>query len=244
MLGKSLTAVAKTFRGIGAAVRAEAKIVWAATAAVAVFNLAAPIAVLSVVRKPPNLFTFNPWLRRLPEYVVSDNPLWKKLSFLSNMAIAWVSADNPIEGVEWGFIIDVPTLIRILLTSLVFGAYFALWSYRRKQGEACGMRHTAARRAGVAGAVTSVLGLTTGPCTLAGCGVPVLPVVGLAFTGLSSGTLTLFTTLSRISIAVVLFAMGVAVLWFGWRVGSTLSEVRPGTGSGPSLPNAIGYVRR
>ena len=54
------------------------------------------------------------------------------------------------------------------------------------------------------GAVTSVLALTTGPCTLAGCGVPVLPVVGLAFTGLSSGTLTLFSTLSRISIAVVL----------------------------------------
>jgi hypothetical protein len=44
-------------------------------------------------------------------------------------------------------------------------------------------------------------------------------VIGLAFTGLSSGTLTLFTTLSRISIAVVLAAMSVAVVWFGWRVG-------------------------
>ncbi len=68
--------------------------------------------------------------------------------------------------------------------------------------------------------MTSILGLTTGPCTLAGCGVPVLPVVGLAFTGLSSGTLSLFSTLSRISIAVVLVAMAVAVIWLGWRAGS------------------------
>ncbi|MFL5434880.1 MAG: hypothetical protein ACJ784_10270, partial [Myxococcales bacterium] len=47
----------------------------------------------------------------------------------------------------------------------------------------------------------------------------VLPVIGLGFTGLSSGTLTLFSTLSRISIAVVLVAMSIAVLWLGWRVG-------------------------
>jgi len=228
MIHKSLSAIAQTFRGIRAALRAEAKTVWAVTAAVAVFNLVAPVLMLSIVRRPANFFTFNPWLRRLPEYLRSDDPLSKKLSFLSQMAIGWVSADNPIEGVEWGFIVDVPTLARTLLTSFVFGAYFALWAYRRRQGEACGLPSSAARRAGVAGAVTSVLGLTTGPCTLAGCGVPVLPVVGLAFTGLSSATLSLFTTLSRVSIAVVLSAMGVAVLWFGWRAGTTLVAVRSG----------------
>ena len=168
-----------------------------------------------------DFFTFNPWLRRLPEYLASEEPLGKKLSFLSNMAIAWVSADNGGEGIEWGFILDVPTLFRILLTSLVFGAFFALWSYRRGQGAACEAGFKAARPAGVAGAVTSVVGLSTGPCTLAGCGVPVLPVVGLAFTGLSSGTLTLFSELSRISFAVVLSLMTVAVVWFGWRAGST-----------------------
>src|SRR5207237_4148706 len=125
-----------------------------------------------------------------------------------------------VEGIDWGFIIDVPTLGRILLTSVIFGAFFALWSYRRREGLACGVAFKAARPAGVAGAMTSILGLTTGPCTLAGCGVPVLPVVGLAFTGLSSGTLTLFSTLSRISIAVVLVAMALAVIWLGWRAGS------------------------
>jgi hypothetical protein len=223
MLGKALAAFAQTVRGIAAALRTQAKVVWGVTGAVAVFNLVAPVAILSLARRPFDFFTFNPWLSRLPEYLRSDEPLTKKLSFLSNMAIAWVSADNKVEGIDWGFIVDVPTLGRILLTSLVFGAYFALWSYRRREGQACGVGSRAARPAGVAGALTSVFGLTTGPCTLAGCGVPVLPVVGLAFTGLSSGTLTLFSTLSRISIAVVLAAMSVAVLWLGWRAGTSAS---------------------
>src|SRR5713226_3856938 len=221
MVQRALAAIAQALRGIAAAVRARAKIVLAVTAAVSVFNLSAPVIILSIARRPVDFFTFNPWLRRLPEYLASEEPLSKKLSFLSNMAIAWVSADNGGEGIDWGFIVDVPTLLRILLTSLVFGAYFALWSYRRREGEACGVGFKAARPAGVAGAVTSVLGLTTGPCTLAGCGVPVLPAVGLAFTGLSSGTLTLFATLSRISIAVILSLMGIAVVWLGWRAGST-----------------------
>lgn len=220
MVRSFLAAVARTLRGIAAALRAGRKIVWGATAAVLVFNLAAPVAILSVARRPLDFFTFNPWLSRLPEYLASEEPLAKKLSFLSNMAIAWVSADNKVEGVDWGFIVDVPTLFRIFLTSLVFGAYFALWSYRRRQGEACGLGHRAARPAGVAGAVTSVFGLTTGPCTLAGCGVPVLPVIGLAFTGLSSGTLTMLTTMSRISMAVVLSVMSLAVVWFGWCAGA------------------------
>jgi hypothetical protein len=220
MLHRALTAIAQTLRGIAAALRSRSKIVWGVTAAVAIFNLAAPVVILSVARRPMDFFTFNPWLSRLPDYLASEVALSKKLSFLSNMAIAWVSADNGGEGIDWGFIVDVPTLVRIVLTSLVFGAFFALWSYRRRQGEACGIGFKAARPAGVAGAMTSVFGLTAGPCTLAGCGVPVLPVVGLVFTGLSSGTLTLFATLSRISIAVVLSVMSLAVIWLGWRAGA------------------------
>jgi hypothetical protein len=215
-----LAAVAQTFRGIAAALRARAKMVWGVTAAVSVFNLIAPIAILSLARRPVDYFSFNPWLSQLPAYLVSGDPLRKKLSFLSNVAIAWASADNKGEGIDWGFIIDVPTLARIFLTSLVFGAFFALWSYRRREGEACGIGFKAARPAGIAGAVTSVFGLTTGPCALSGCGVPVLPVLGLTLTGLSSGTLSLFATLSRVSIAVVLTAMGLAVIWLGWRAGA------------------------
>src|SRR5205085_7363950 len=154
----------------------------------------------------------------------SQEPLSNKLSFLSNMALAWLSSDNGGEGIEWGFIVDVPTVVRILLTSLVFGSYFALWSYRRALGAACAPGFRAARPAGVAGALTSVFGLTTGPCTLAGCGVPVLPIVGLAFTGLSSGTLTMLTMLSRLSFVVILSLMGLAVVWFGWRIGQPAGE--------------------
>ncbi|HXN81595.1 MAG TPA: hypothetical protein VN883_03910 [Myxococcales bacterium] len=219
MAQRVLAAVPQTLRGIAAGLRARARIVWSVTAAVFAFNLAAPVIILSLARRPVDFFNFNPWLSRLPEYLASGEPLAKKLSFLSSMAIAWVSADNKVEGLDWGFIVDVPTVARTLLTALVFGAYFALRSYRQRQREACGRGSKAAGPAGVAGALTTVFGLTTGPCTLAGCGVPVLPVVGLALTGLSSGTLTLFATLSRISIAVVLSLMGLAVVWLGWRIG-------------------------
>jgi hypothetical protein len=212
-------AAVRTLRGIAAAIARGRRIFWGVTAAVLVFDLVGPVAILALSRRPPDFFTFNPWLSRLPDYLRSDGPLWQKLSFLSSMAVAWVSADNGGEGVDWGVVYDVPMLSRALLTALVFGTYFALWSHRRRQGLASGLGQRAARPAGVAGAVTSVLGLTTGPCSLAGCGVPVLPVAGLAFTGLSSGTLVLLTALSRVSIAVVLSAMALAVLWLGWRTG-------------------------
>jgi hypothetical protein len=208
-----------TLRGIATAIRARWKTVLGVTAIVSVFNLAAPIAILSIARRPPDFFTFNPWLSRLPEYLRSEEPLEKKLAFLSNMAIAWVSADNHVEGIDWGFVIDVPTLAQILVTSVIFGSYFALWSYARGPG------FRAARPAGVAGAFTTVFGLTTGPCSLAGCGVPVLPVVGLAFTGLTSGTLVLLTLLSRISLVVVLSAMTLAVAWLGWRVAKPAAPI-------------------
>ena len=221
MVQKALSAIIRTLRGIGAAIRLRPKVLWAAAAAVTAFNLLAPIVVLSIARKPVDFFTFNPWLRRLPEYLASSEPLEKKLSFLSNMALGWASADNAQgEGVEWSFVLDVPTLGRILLTSLVFGTFFALWFYRRSQGAAGEAGFSAARPAGIAGAVTSVVGLTTGPCSLSGCGVPVLPVLALAFTGLSSGTLSLVSQLSRVSFVVILSLMTLGILWLGWKTGS------------------------
>src|SRR5919199_711005 len=136
------TATMQMFRGIGRAVRARAKVVAGVTAAVAAFNLLAPVAILSIARRPPDFVTFNPWLRRLPDYLKSDEPWGRKLEFLSNMAIGWVSADNKVEGIDWGFIVDTPTLGRILVTSLIFGTYFALWSYRRRHGAAGGLRRS------------------------------------------------------------------------------------------------------
>src|SRR5207245_5131974 len=157
------------------------------------------------------------------DYLVSSESLGAKLSFLSHLTIAWVSAEGATEGIDWGFIVDVPTLARIFCTSLVFGAYFGLWSYQR-QLDACDPSLSGTRPAGVLGAVTSVFGLTTGPCTLAGCGAPVLPGLGLAFTGLSTATLTMLTMLSRLSFVVILSLMGLAVVWFGWRIGQPAGE--------------------
>jgi hypothetical protein len=210
-------AIAQTRRGIWVALRSRTGVLLGVAAAVAAFNLIAPVALLSLARKPVDFFSFNPWLRRLPDYLASPEPLAAKLSFLSHLTIAWASAEGGAEGIEWGFIIDVPTLARIVFTSLVFGAYFAVLSYQR---QACLTGPAGSRPAGVLGAVTSIFGLTTGPCTLAGCGAPVLPVLGLAFTGLPGATLALFATLSRFTIAAVLALMGVAIVWFGWRVGA------------------------
>jgi hypothetical protein len=211
-------AIAQTRRGIWAALRSRTWVLLGVAAAVAAFNLVAPVVLLSLARKPVDFFTFNPWLRRLPDYLASPEPLAAKLAFLSHLTIAWASAEGSgPEGIEWGFIIDVPTIARIVLTSLVFGAYFAVLSYQR-QVRLAGVAGT--RPAGVLGAATSIFGLTTGPCTLAGCGAPVLPVLGLAFTGVPGATLALFATLSRLTITIVLALMSIAIVWLGWRVGA------------------------
>jgi len=186
-----------------------------------VYTLFAPVVVLSLARKPVDHFTFNPWLSRLPEWLASrDVALARKLEFLSQLAIAWFSADNPVEGLEWGFLVDVPSLARFIFTSLLFGVYFTLWSYYRDQVRRYGWGMRAGRHGGVAGAVTSVLGFSTSACSVVGCGVPILPVVGLAITGVSSGTLAFFGWLARVGTAVVLVAMAVGVAWLGWLVGA------------------------
>jgi hypothetical protein len=232
------SAVARTGRGIAAALRSRTGVAVKVAAAVAALNLVAPVAVLSIARKPADFFTFNPWLRRLPEYLMSSEPLGAKLSFLSHLTIAWVSAEGA-EGIDWGFILDVPTLARIAVTSLLFGAYFALWSYQRRIA-ASAPANAPSRPAGVLGAVTTVFGLTTGPCSLAGCGAPVLPVLGLAFTGVSAGTLAVFAAVSRISIALLLALMGAAVVWFGWRIGGAQPA---GCGAEGNAPVSAGSRR-
>jgi hypothetical protein len=52
-----------------------------------------------------------------------------------------------------------------------------------------------------------------------GCGAPILPVVGLAFVGLSSGTLALFAALTTFSARVVLLVLVAGVAWLAWVAG-------------------------
>ncbi len=203
--------------GIGAAIRARIGVFAAVAVLVFFLNLFLPPVLLSLVRKPWDYFAFNPWLKKLPGYLVSSEaPIGRKIEFLPKLALFWFSADGPY-GPEWGFAVTVSDLLRVLLTSLLFGAYFALWFHRRSRPAGWGAG--TARPGGVVGVLASTLGLSTGPCTVTGCGAPVLPVVGLAFAGLSSGTLVLLAELSRVGTAVVLVATGAGVLYFGWLAG-------------------------
>lgn len=222
--------LADTFVGLRAALRARLGTFALVSVAVGALSVAVPPLLLSVVRKPVDFFTVNPWLRRLPDYLASsEHTAWIKLEKLSNLALFWFSADSPYGGTEWGFAVDVRDLGRIALTSVLVGAYFALWCERRAMlhggsvpvGLPVRAGAGAGRAGGFAGALAGVLGLSTGPCSVVGCGAPVLPVVGLAFTGLSSGTLTLLSGVSVIATTAIFAVLLVATAHLAWRVGAT-----------------------
>lgn len=221
---RPVNAVAASLRGIVAAVRRRPGAFLSIAGAVLALNLFLPPMLLTVVRQPWTYFTFNPWLKRLPEFLVSDTPLEKKLDFLSRVAVFWFTADGPYGFPEWGFTVDSLDLLRFLALALLFGAYGALWLRARAQGRVAGWRATAGRSGGAVGALTGVLGLSTGPCSVVGCGAPVLPVVGLVFTGLSSGTLAVLSLSSRIAAASVLILLSAAVLYLGWQTAPDASR--------------------
>ena len=197
-------------RGIGAAVRAHPALCAGAAAAVFALSVLLPPALLSVARRRVDYFTFNPWLARLPEYLASDVPLRHKLAWLPDLALFWFSADSPFGGTEWGYAVDVRDLVRLLATALLVGLYAALWRERGRRA-VDGRNARAARSGGVAGALAGVVGLSTGPCSVMGCGAPVLPVVGLAFVGLSSTTLAVLSRLSTTLTSALLAVLVVAV---------------------------------
>src|SRR2546428_12884114 len=187
------------WRGIPAAVRARPVAFFTIAGAGLALALPLPALGLAVARTPWTYFTFNPWLKKLPEYVISGETLEKKLDFLSRVALFWFTADGPYGVPEWGFAVDTMDVLRFVVMALLVGVYGALWLHARQQGRVSGWRASASRSGGVVGAFASVLGLSTGPCSVVGRGAPVLPVVGLVFTGLSSGTLAAPSASSRLA---------------------------------------------
>jgi hypothetical protein len=233
------THLARVARGIHRAIRGHPRVFLVVAVTVVALSILGPPAVLSLARGPVDYFTVNPWLKRLPEYVLSPTiPLAQKLEKLPDLALFWFSSDSPYGGIDWGFAVDVTDLLRILVLAGLFGAYFALLARRRETAAASGGGASATARGGVAGMLTSVVGLSTGPCSVMGCGAPVIPVVGLAFAGLSSGTLAFLASLSRVTTAVVFLALAAAVLYLAWRTGeatrpaATRGAGRPPPGSG------------
>jgi hypothetical protein len=209
-------AVTRVARGILGALRHRTGVFVGVATAVFALDVVLPPALLSVVRKPFDYFAFNAWLHELPGYLFNSAvPLQQKLEFIPNLALFWVSADSPYGGVDWGFAVTVSDLLRFLLLALLFGAYFALVFHCRDQARDWGWRSRLSRGGGASGALASVLGLSTGGCTVMGCGAPVLPVVGLAFVGLSSGALALLAEFSRIATMVVFIAVALGVIYLG-----------------------------
>jgi hypothetical protein len=200
----------EALRGAWTALAAHPVVFATVTLAVAALNVLAPVAILSAVRKPLDYYTFNPWLKRLPEWLASDEATFgEKLAKLPDLALFWFSAGSSYGGAEWGYAVDVSDVGRILLVSALFGLYFALW--RRYRDLALG-NVKALHRGGLAGAAATLFGISTGACSVTGCGAPVLPVLGLAFVGLESGTLHFLAQSSRFAtlalFAVLVLAVG------------------------------------
>jgi hypothetical protein len=206
----------EALRGAWTALAAHPGVFASVTLAVAALNILAPVAILSAVRTPYTFFTFNPWLKRLPEYLASDDgAIGEKLRRLPDLALFWFSAGGTYGGAEWGFAVDVADLGRILLVSALFGLYFSLW--RRYRDLAAGGAARALRHGGFAGAATTVFGISTGACGVMGCGAPVIPVLGLAFVGLESGTLHILAQSSRFATLALFAVLIVAVGYLGCR---------------------------
>jgi hypothetical protein len=225
-------AIRAVARGVGRTVRARPGAIALTTIGVLALDVLLPPLLLSVARKPWTYFTFNPWLKRLPEYLASATPWSDKLDFLSRVALFWFSADGPYGQPEWGFAVDGADVVRFVFTALLVGLYVALWLERRAAGVR-GWRSGAGRAGGTLSACAGVLGLSTGPCSVVGCGAPVLPVVGLVFAGLSSTTVTLLSEISRVSAIAVVVALLVAIVWLGWQLGAAVP--RPSAPLDPGL---------
>src|SRR5262249_27687707 len=198
--------------GLVAAVSARPVTFVAAAVSVVVHDIGLPPLVVSLARKPVDYFTFNAWLSRLPEFLADVTvPLGRKLEFLPNLALFWFTSDSPYGGTEWGFAVTVADLARFIAMGLLFGAYFALWSYGR--AHVGGRRAKTTRSGGVAAALATVVGFSTGPCSVMGCGAPVMPVLGLAFAGLSSTTIAWMSELSSVATIAVFATMIAGVVY-------------------------------
>jgi hypothetical protein len=212
-------AIKRSLRGIGAAVKSWPRLFLAIAVGVFALDILMPPLVLSLARKPMSAFAINPWLPSLPAYLASGRgSLWERLGKAWGLALFWFSADNSF-GLEWGFAVTTADLARFAFMSLLVAAYFALWMERRAALPIAPWGRRAGGSGGVLGALGGIFGLSTGGCTVMGCGAPVLPVIGLAFAGLSSTTIKWMSELSTIGTSAVLIGLVSAVGWLGWRTG-------------------------
>lgn len=218
-----MSGLRRVLAGLGEALHARWGVFAGGACAVFALDILVPPLVLSIARKPVDYFTFNPWLPSLSGYLASGpGSLPERLGRTWDLALFWFSA-NGIFGIDWGFAVTTADLARFALMAVLVGAYFALWTHRRDRARAPGWRVRMGGQGGTLGAVGSVFGLATGGCTVMGCGAPVIPVIGLAFVGLSSTTLAWLSQLSTVATVAVVGGMALGVLYLAWRVGGAVS---------------------
>jgi hypothetical protein len=225
------------------AIRARPLVFLGVGIAVILLDVFLPVFVLSVFRKPYDHFSFNPWLAHAPQWALSPAvPLGRKVEFLSDVALFWFIASSPYDAPEWGFSVGMQDALRFLYMGLVFGAYFALWSYARGMRPVGSLAWRGGARGGFTGAILSTLGLFTSPCSVAGCGAPVLPVLGLTLQGLTSGTFAALTSVSQLASQIVIVVMTSAVVVLAWIVSRRGRPGRPlaaaPSAGGPQLGRA------
>jgi len=214
----------RIWSGVATGLRARTGVFLAVAAGVLALEVLLPPAVLSAARRPVDYFTFNPWLPELPRFLAAGDVTWqRKLDFLPGLALFWFSADSPYGGTDWGFAVTVSDLFRFILMALLFAAFFALLTYCARDAGSGRPDPGLGRKGGAIGVFASALGFSSGGCSVVGCGAPVLPVVGLAFVGLSSGTLALLAQLSQVATAFVFIAVALGVIYLGWRIGKSVS---------------------
>ena len=214
-----MRAIGRSLRGIGAAVRSRPWLFASVALGVFVLDILVPPLVLTLARKPVTAFTINPWLPGLPDYLASGRgSLGERLAKTWDLALFWFSSDGSF-GIEWGFAVTTADLARFAFMSLLVALYFALWMERRAALAAAPWGRRAGGSGGALGALGGIVGLSTGGCTVMGCGAPVLPVIGLAFAGLSSTTIKWMSELSTIGTAAVMIGLVSAVAWLGYRTG-------------------------
>src|SRR5207245_6228584 len=118
-------------------------------------------------------------------------------------------------GGGWGCAVVVAAVAAFGLFSARFGRYFAPW---RRYRDLALRGAQELRGAGIAGGAATLFGLSTGACSVSGCGAPMLPVLGLAFVGLESGTLHFLAQSSRVATIALFAVLALAVAYLGCRV--------------------------
>ncbi len=200
--------------GLRVAVGAKRKILLMVAVGIFALDTGLPIVLLSLISGPVDYVTINPLLPTVPSYVSGGDTLGKKLSFLYNLAILvfYVTGNVQYGAVRGITRLRINNLVLYLITSIIFGTYFALRS---------GYLDNAKRKAGRVGImvrVISVLPLVGAPLSISGADIE--PYIGSPLLVSWVDTSILLDLLADVVEPIVLVLMLILVMYVAFKVGS------------------------